>query len=126
MKILYFFFLVPILFLNTAVDISGQDSSSTIQGKWKVDLRPTPESEAYWQAFSISKVSGNQFSGTFYGSYFSNGQLNDKWGKTYFAFITKDRSNTYFHSGYLEDGQLYGVTFCPERKFTQPWTGYKN
>lgn len=104
------------------------DSNNTIEplnGTWKIDLRPTPESDGYYQSFLVKMVTKNTFTGTFYGSEIKNALINRNWSKIYFAFSTSDQSNEYYHSGYLENGKLYGITYCPNREFTAPWTGTK-
>ena len=94
-------------------------------GEWTIDLRPTPDAEGYYQPFQVTKIEGNTFSGTFYGSPIENGLINRNWDKLYFAFTTSDASSDYYHSGYLENGSLQGITYCPNRSFTAPWTGVK-
>ncbi|MGB5665277.1 MAG: hypothetical protein WBM53_00400 [Maribacter sp.] len=96
-----------------------------LTGEWTIDLRPSPESDGYFHTFNIELVEENAFSGTFYGSKLENAFLNKNWDKVYFAFTTRDQSNEYFHSGYLLNGELYGITYCPNRKLTTPWTGLK-
>ena len=100
-------------------------SQSELTGNWKIDLRPTPDSEAYFQSFVVDKVDERSFSGTFYGSQINNALINAEWPKIYFAFKTSDQSNEYYHSGYLENGKIFGVTYCPGRNFVAPWTGSK-
>ncbi len=97
----------------------------TFLGSWKIDLRPTPESEAYFQAFMVTTINENSFSGTFYGSEIKDALTNNNWPKFYFAFTTLDQNNEYFHSGYLENDKIYGITYCPNRDFTSPWIGIK-
>ena len=107
---------------------SINDSFNTVEplnGTWKIDLRPTPESDGYYQSFLVKMVTKNTFTGTFYGSEIKNALINRNWTKIYFAFSTSDQSNEYYHSGYLENGKLYGITYCPNREFTAPWTGNK-
>jgi len=65
-------------------------------------------------------VKEKAFSGTFYGSKLENAFLNKNRGIVYFAFTTRDQSNEYFHSGYLVSGELFGITYCPNRKLTTP------
>ncbi len=96
-----------------------------LKGEWKIDLRPTPTAEAYYQTFIVSKVNGNRFKGTFYGSKIKEGLINQNWDQLYFAFSTSDGSNEYYHSGYLKDGKLIGISYCPGREFTAPWSGLK-
>ena len=98
---------------------------SELKGDWTVDLRPTPDAEGYYQPFVVSSVDENSFVGTFYGSPVENSLVNANWEKLYFAFSTKDQNHAYYHSGYLLDGKLYGITYCPGRQFTAPWTGTK-
>ena len=105
---------------ETRMDTSRNDQ---LIGEWLIDLRPTPQSEGYFQDFVVISISDNRFTGTFYGSSLEQGLINNKWDKLYFAFSTKDQSNVYYHSGYLLDDKLFGMTYCPDRQFTAPWTG---
>ncbi|WP_297764948.1 hypothetical protein [uncultured Muriicola sp.] len=100
-------------------------SPNPLIGEWTIDLRPTPESEGYYQKFVVTAIEGNTFTGTFYGSPIENGLINQNWDKLYVAFTTSDASNDYYHSGYLENGSLKGISYCPNRAFTAPWTGVK-
>ena len=95
-------------------------------GTWTIDLKPTPDAESYFKEFVIEKIDGNSFSGKFYDTEFENGQFNLDWDKLYFAFTTNDANNTYFHSGYIEGYNIFGISFSPERSFTAPWTGQKS
>lgn len=125
------FGIITILLLITS-SLSAQDLKNnasepidSLVGNWKIDLRPTPESEGYYQLFEVKMVNNNTFTGTFYGSEIKNALINKNWDKIYFAFSTSDQSNEYYHSGYLENNKLFGITYCPNREFTAPWTGNK-
>lgn len=109
--------------VNAQEEITSDSKINALQGEWVIDLRPTPQSEGYFQPFVIESIDGNTFKGTFYGSELEKTLLNDSWEKLYFAFTTRDSSNEYYHSGYLLNGTLYGITYCPNRNFTAPWTG---
>ena len=98
---------------------------SFLSGKWLIDLRPTPASEAYTKDFLIKPGDGKFFSGEFYGSSFSNGQFNTDWEYIYFAFTTSDKENTYYHSGYIDGNSMSGTSYSPDRKFISHWTGKK-
>jgi hypothetical protein len=104
---------------------SNSSNKQELLGEWTLDLRPTPQSEAYFQPFVVETIEDNSFTGTFYGSPVEGSLLNDSWEKLYFAFTTKDVNNEYYHSGYLLDGKLHGMTYCPNRSFTAPWSGSK-
>lgn len=97
-----------------------------IQGTWEIDLRSTPAAEPYLKEFVISNITDKNFSGIFYGSEFTGGQINGSWERIYFAFTTGDKGSSYFHSGYIEDGKIYGISYSPDRKFIMPWSGKKN
>lgn len=123
--------LITLLFL-TSINLNGQNvpnpASYQVEiliGNWIIDLRPTPESDGYFQEFNIVSVDDNLFKGTFYGSEIEKPILNKNWDKLYFAFTTRDQSNEYYHSGYFEGGKLFGITYCPNRNFAAPWTGEK-
>jgi len=94
-----------------------------IKGVWHIDLRPTPNSEPYIKDFVITDISGNEFSGEFYSTQFSNGLLNNDWKNIHFAFTTKDLNNTYYHSGYFKGEKIYGTSYSEDRKFISYWTG---
>ena len=96
-----------------------------IQGTWEIDLRPTPAAEPYLKDFVISDVTGKSFAGTFYGTNFSGGQINGSWERIYFAFTTGDKDSSYFHLGYIENGEIHGISYSPNRKFVTPWSGRK-
>ena len=98
---------------------------SELEGTWTIDLRPTPDSEGYYQEFKVTQISEGTFEGSFYGSPVENSLINTNWEKLYFAFSTSDQNHSYYHSGYLLDGKLYGISYCPGREFTAPWTGTK-
>ena len=117
-------FFIPFAVLSQDL-IDDAKSSDALIGQWTIDLRPTPDAEAYYQPFVVEMIDKNTFSGTFYGSSIENSLLNDSWDKLYFAFTTKDQNNAYYHSGYLLNGKLFGITYCPGRNFTAPWTGIK-
>ena len=106
-------------------DVNNQSNSDNLLGEWIIDLRPTPESEGYFQFFTVDSIENNSFQASFYGSEVEKSLLNTGWEKLYFSITTRDTSNEYYHSGYLQDGILYGITYCPNRKFTAPWTGRK-
>lgn len=108
---------------NAQDQLDSNKVDKDFKGKWTIDLRPTPDSEAYYQVFSIESISENTFTGTFYGSPIEDGLLNKNWDKLYFAFSTSDQTNEYYHSGYIDQGKVFGITYCYDRYFTAPWSG---
>jgi hypothetical protein len=94
-------------------------------GTWKVDLRPTPDADPYFQEFVVTKVEGKTFSGTFYGSPISQGRLNTDWGAVRIAFVTADGSGPYNHSAVLSGGRLEGLTNSTGRDFLSYWSASK-
>ncbi len=124
------FLCFTVLFVSSSLTAQEESQSKPVDkqkllGEWTLDLRPTPQSEAYFQPFVVETIEDNSFTGTFYGSPIEGSLLNDSWEKLYFAFTTKDVNNEYYHSGYLQDGKLHGMTYCPDRSFTAPWSGSK-
>lgn len=97
--------------------------ADSVLGTWVIDLRPTPDSEPYLKDFKFTKIEGKQFDGEFYGYPFQGGFLNTDWEKIYFAFTTADQSGTYFHSGYIEGDNVFGITLNENRKLVLPWKG---
>jgi hypothetical protein len=107
----------------TSITFAQQDTKELI-GTWKIDLRPTQESKPYYQEFVIKSIDGKKFTGSFYGSPFGKGLFNTEWNKrVYFAFSTSDRTHTYYHSGYFQDGKVYGISYCPTRNLVSRWRG---
>jgi CubicO group peptidase (beta-lactamase class C family) len=98
---------------------------SKVTGTWLLDLRPDPNSEAYLKDFILSPTKGNEFEGEFYGSQFTGGYFNTDWENIYFAFTTGDKENVYYHSGYIIDNKIFGISYSEGRKFTSHWTGIK-
>lgn len=94
---------------------------SALLGTREIDLRPNPQAPPYLKEFTISTYEGKNLRGFFYNTPFEGGKINTAWGKVYFAFTTADNSGTYYHSGYLENGKLYGTSFSSGRGFMSPW-----
>lgn len=101
-------------------------SITDLEGDWTIDLRPFKNAVPYYQTFEVKSVKDKSFSGSFYGSRVTEAKLNRNWDRLYFAFTTYDSSNAYYHSGYLKDGKVYGITYCPNRNMVSPWTGIKS
>ena len=116
---LFIFFLI--LFAVCSSSYSVSDDPNKLEGTWQVDLRPTPESEPYFKDFEITLAGENSFNGKFYDTEFSGGLLNSDWSKIYFGFTTNDMSGKYFHSGYLNNDTLFGMTYSEGRSFVMPW-----
>lgn len=91
-------------------------------GIWKVDLRPTPDAEPYYQEFVVEKVDGTTFFGSFYGTPIESARVNIDWGQVHFAFTTSDGSGAYNTSGVLVGSQLKGTTHSIGRGFLNVWT----
>ncbi|MEZ5063774.1 MAG: hypothetical protein R3B81_03520 [bacterium] len=96
-------------------------SPGDLVGTWRVDLRPTPDADEYWQEFVVRSVDGHTFEGTFYGTELRDGRLNTDWGAVYFAFVTEDGSGEYHTSGVLKDGRILGTTHSIGREFLAVW-----
>ena len=118
------FILTFLLFSNLCI-ASTLIGPKEIEGTWKVDLRPSPDAEEYFKDFEVLITDANTISGKFYDTAFENGKINDTWGRLWFGFTTADMSGTYFHSGYLENGKLFGTTYSQGRGFLMPWTAEK-
>lgn len=115
-----------IILLALITPCFGYCQETGLAGSWTIDLRPSPEAEGYFQEFVVTEIADANFQGSFYGSPLENSLLNRQWGdKLYFAFTTRDQTYAYYHSGYLLDGKLHGISYCPGREFTAPWTGVK-
>ncbi|NNK88258.1 MAG: hypothetical protein HKO90_08245 [Flavobacteriaceae bacterium] len=118
------FALILLPLIGNAQNDTSQ-SSDDITGSWTIDLRPSPKADGYYQTLNILAVDDNTINGTFYDSQIENGFINDNWDQIYFAFTTSDNTHDYYHSGYLKNGRLYGISYCPGRNFTAPWNGVK-
>lgn len=97
----------------------------SVKGIWTIDLRPAPQDAPYIKAFELTSFDNRKLSGVFYGTAFDNGKIHTEFGIIHFSFTTKDQSSTYFHSGYVKNGRIYGSSYSPERDFMMPWQGKK-
>ncbi|UYV13144.1 MAG: hypothetical protein NCW75_02390 [Phycisphaera sp.] len=102
-------------------DGARQADPQSLVGRWRVDLRPTPDAEAYYQSFVVDSVEERTFTGTFYGSPISEARLNADWGDVAFSFVTSDGSGPYLHSGILRGGVLEGMSNSTGRGFLSIW-----
>ena len=100
-------------------------SAEHLVGTWKVDLRPTPESDPYFKEFVVTAVEGNTFTGTFYDTEISEARINTDWGKLRIAFVTEDGSGAYHHSATLEKEGLEGQSNSTGRGFLSYWSAVK-
>lgn len=119
------FTLLPFAVFSQISPAGEMKNPEYLIGEWSIDLRPTPQSPAYLQTFSVESVNSKILRGRFYGSPIQQGVINSSWEKVYFAFTTEDQSNEYYHSGYIIQGKIIGTTYCPNRKFMTPWEGIK-
>lgn len=106
-----------------ADDGTGETAQpAALVGEWRVDLRPTPDADPYYQTLTITSATDKGVKGTFYGTPFTEGCLNDDWGTVHVAFITQDGSGPYAHSARLVDGRLEGLSHSTGRDFLAVWT----
>ena len=114
----------PFAAQTTAAAVAAADTvdASVLIGTWRVDLRPSPDAEPYYQEFTVTEVSGDAFTATFYGTPVSEARLNLDWGAVRFAFVTEDGSGPYYHSGVLLGDRLEGTTHSSGRGFLAYWT----
>lgn len=120
-------FHIFILILSVQLTVNAQTDKrlDSIAGVYVVDLKPTPNSEAYMQDFIVSGLDKNSFNGSFYGAKIKDGLINRKFKNTYLAFTTEDRSNTYYHFVKILNDKIEGLTYSSDRALIQPWTGLK-
>ena len=120
------FLAVSVMFLSGCASSQHQGGEivdgQTLVGSWRVDLRPTPDAEAYYKDFVVNAVDGRTFTGTFYDSPISQGRLNSDWGRLHFSFVTEDGSGPYLHAGVLEGERMSGVTNSTGRGFLSVWS----
>lgn len=111
--------------------VSAQDTTPDPQdlvGSWKVDLRPTPDAEPYYQTLRITKVDNEEksFAGSFYyDSAMTHTAINTDWGVLTIAFVTEDSSGPYNSTARLIEGKLVGTTHSVGRAFVGLWTAEK-
>ena len=108
--------------LSLAAAAGPAPDPNALVGTWRVDLRPTPDAEPYYQEFVVSSVDGDTFAGSFYGTAIEHGRVNTDWGAVHFAFVTADGSGAYNSTGVLADGILRGSTHSLGRGFLAVWT----
>ncbi|MFM2361797.1 MAG: hypothetical protein RLZZ316_699 [Bacteroidota bacterium] len=120
--------LLSLLIIISTLTASAQQKkpvSDSAIGTWIIDLRPDPASAPYLKEFKITKITGKNFDGEFYGYPFTGGYINTDWDKIYFAFTTADQSGTYFHSGSIEGNKVSGLSLNESRQLFIPWRGQK-
>lgn len=114
------------LFAGADGAIAQELDAQQLVGEWKVDLRPSPDAEAYFQKLVIAKVEDQSIEGTFYyDSEIIHSALNLEWGAITMAFVTQDNSGYYNSSARLIDGKLSGTTHSIGRDFVAVWTAEK-
>ena len=64
----------------TTPPVTSSPEPGQLVGVWKVDLRPDPAAEGYYQEFVVTAVQGKSFSGTFYGAPISQGMNQHRLG----------------------------------------------
>ena len=121
---LFFVFAVISCSTTTVPKVAAPDSNKLI-GIWRVDLRPTPGAEEYFQEFVVTSIDGKTFQGSFYGSPISQGRINTDWSAVRIAFVTEDRSGPYNHSAVLKNDKLEGLTNSTGRDFLSYWSAKK-
>ena len=104
---------------------SSAVDAEILLGTWKVDLRPTPGADPYFQEFTVTSVQDGSFSGVFYGTPITEGRINTDWGKLRIAFATADGSGPYHHSAILEGTVLEGLSNSTGREFLAYWSAVK-
>lgn len=110
------------LLLVAGVGAGADPAPSGLIGTWKVDLRPTPDAEPYYQEFVVTSVEGRTFEGRFYNTAIANGRINEDWGAIRFAFTTSDGSGPYNTAGLLAGETMTGTTHSLGREFLAVWT----
>jgi len=98
------------------------DRPAELVGEWRVDLRPTPESPAYYVELTISSADEDGLTGTFYDATIEASAVNDDWGDLRFAIVTVDGASRYVTTGVLEGETLSGTTYSPDRDLFSVWT----
>ena len=100
-------------------------TANDLSGTWVIDLPPAPGAAPYLQEMVVSKIDGRGFSGFFY-------PLLQEWGNEQFLgqnftlpLPPKTKVLSIMASGYLENGELKGMTYCDKRDFVMFWTGKK-
>lgn len=109
----------------TTPPVTSSPQPAKLIGVWKVDLRPDPTAEGYYQEFVVTAVQGKSFSGTFYGAPISQARINTDWGAVRIAFVTADGSGDYNHSAVLTGDTLEGLTNSTGRDFLSYWSATK-
>ena len=105
--------------------IAAIPAAADLVGTWWVDLRPTPEADAYLQPFVVTSVEDGRFDGTFYGAPVSEARINTEWGTVRIAFVTADGSGAYHHSAVLDGDRLVGLSNSTGRDFLAYWSAVK-
>ncbi len=125
------FALATLVFVSAlaALPVEGQEpsppSTEALAGTWTVDLRPTPDSEPYFQEFTLEWGDEGPV-GTFYGTSIEEVRTNTAWGVIWIAFVTRDGSGAYHTTAKLVGDRLEGTTHSLGRGFLSPWTAVRS
>ena len=90
-------------------------------GTWTVDLRPTPDAEAYTTELVIAHDE-HGLQATFYGTEGTHVTVNDDWQEVRVALVTEDGTGVYHTSFVLVGETLVGTTHSLGREFLSRWT----
>jgi len=110
---------------TTIQPLSTEVVEDSLVGTWRVDLRPTPNADPYFQEFVVTSVQDSSFSGNFYNSPISQGRINTDWGTLRIAFTTADGSGPYHHSAILKGKKLEGLSNSTGRDFLAYWSAVR-
>lgn len=105
---------------------SASGLAESLIGTWRIDLRPTPESDPFYAEMHITGVEGKSIAGRFFDSPMEEGRINMDWGKIRFSFVTEDGSGPYYTSGVLDGDRMQGTTHSAGRDFLSVWTGERS
>lgn len=119
-------FLMVVLSVGATTGVESTTDPHVLLGTWRVDLRSTPDAEAYYQELVVTKLEGNTFQRSFYGSEIENAHINVDWSEVYFAFTTRDNSGAYNSSGVVSGKQPRGTTHSLTRGFLSDWTAERS
>ena len=95
---------------------------SALEGRWIVDLRPSPDEPKYDKPMTLAIAADRTVSGMFYESEIEVGRASASNGRLCFAFRTTDGVGPYHTSGCRVGDRILGQTWAEHRKFVLNWS----
>jgi len=117
-------FLPILLALGAAAPLAAQQASSSLDGRWTVDLSTEP-GQVYTKDMVLKLEADGTVSGSFYDSEIEAGRWKTARGRTCVSFRTTDGVGPYHSAACLRGDQVEGQTWAEHRRFLFNWNAVR-